>query len=55
MWGGVLVAGVAFATRGLIIRKYGIDAGGIYQAAWGISGMFAGFILGAMGQDSIPG
>jgi len=54
MWAGVLGAGVAFATRGLIIRKYGIDAGGIYQAAWGISGMFAGFILGAMGQDFYP-
>lgn len=26
----------------------------MYQAAWGISGMFAGFILGAMGADFFP-
>lgn len=54
MWAGVLTAGVTFATRGLIIRGFGIDASGIYQAAWGISGLFAGFVLTAMGQDFYP-
>lgn len=54
MWSGLLTAGVAFLTRGLIVRDLGIDAGGIYQAAWGISGLFAGFILSAMGQDFYP-
>jgi enterobacterial common antigen flippase len=54
MWGAILAAGVEFATRGLIIRGFGIDAGGIYQAAWGISGLFAGFVLNAMGQDFYP-
>lgn len=29
----------------------GLEANGIYQAAWGLSGMLAGFILGAMGTD----
>lgn len=54
MWGGLLTAGVAFATRGLITQGMGIEANGIYQAAWGISGLFAGFVLNAMGQDFYP-
>lgn len=54
MWSGLLTSGVAFLTRGLIVRDLGIDASGIYQAAWGISGLFAGFILSAMGQDFYP-
>lgn len=54
MWSSILSAGVAFATRGLIIRGFGIEASGIYQAAWGISGLFAGFVLNAMGQDFYP-
>lgn len=51
---GLLVTGVSFATRSLIVRMYGIDASGIYQAAFGISGVFAGFILAAMGADFYP-
>lgn len=54
MWSGLLTAGVALVIRGLIVRDLGLDANGIYQAAWGISGMFAGFILGAMGADFYP-
>lgn len=54
MWSALLAAGVAFLTRGLIVHELGIDAGGIYQAAWSISGLFAGFILSAMGQDFYP-
>ena len=54
MWSGLLTAAVALAIRALIVRKLGLDANGIYQAAWGISGMFAGFILGAMGTDFYP-
>ena len=44
----------ALAIRGLIVRELGMEANGIYQAAWGISGLFAGFILGAMGTDFYP-
>ena len=54
MWSGILTTGVAFAIRGLIIRDFGIDASGFYQAAWGISGLFAGFILHAMSKDFYP-
>ena len=54
MYSGLLSTGVVFVTRTLIVRDLGLDANGIYQAAWGISGMFAGFIIGAMGTDFFP-
>ena len=54
MWSGLLTAAVGLAIRAIIVRDFGLDANGVYQAAWGISGMFAGFILGAMGTDFYP-
>lgn len=54
MWSGLLTAGLDMFTRSLITRKFGIDVAGQYQAAWALSGMFAGFILGAMGTDFYP-
>ena len=54
MYGALLSATLNLFIRGLIVRELGLDANGIYQAAWGISGMFAGFILGAMGTDYYP-
>lgn len=41
-------------TRSLIGRVYGLESVGIYQAAWALSGMFAGFVLTAMGTDFYP-
>ena len=32
----------------------GIESAGYYQAAWALSGLFAGFVLGAMGADFYP-
>jgi antigen flippase len=54
MWSGVMAGVIALVTRALIVREFGLDANGIYQAAWALSGMFAGFILGAMGTDFYP-
>jgi PST family polysaccharide transporter len=54
MWSGLLTAGVAMAAQSLIFRTLGSDANGIYQAAWSLSGIFAGFILTAMGADFYP-
>lgn len=54
MWSALLVAGVALISRTWIVREFGLDANGIYQAAWSLSGMFAGFIMGAMGTDFYP-
>ncbi|HET8702189.1 MAG TPA: O-antigen translocase [Nitrococcus sp.] len=54
MWAGVLGLLVDLVTRGLISRHLGVDAAGIYQAAWALSGTFAGFVLSAMGYDFYP-
>lgn len=54
MWSGLLLTGATLVTRTWIIREFGLDANGIYQAAWSLSGMFAGFIIGAMGTDFYP-
>lgn len=54
MWSSLLAAAVALAIRVMIVDNLGLEANGIYQAAWGISGMFAGFILGAMGTEFYP-
>lgn len=54
MWSALLASTVALITRSIIVKSLGLEAGGIYQAAWGLSGMFAGFILSAMGTDFYP-
>jgi len=53
-WNGLLVTSVAFIARAVIVREAGLDAGGLYQAAWTISGMFSGFVLNAMSADFYP-
>lgn len=54
MWSGMLTWLVDLYTRTLISRQLGLDAAGQYQAAWALSGMFAGFVLAAMGTDFYP-
>lgn len=54
MWGGMLTLLLDLFARSLISRHAGLDAAGMYQAAWALSGMFAGFVLGAMGTDFYP-
>ena len=54
MWSGVLTLALDLYTRTLISRTLGVDAAGIYQAAWALSGLFAGFVLSAMGTDFYP-
>ncbi|MGC1863482.1 MAG: O-antigen translocase [Methylocystis sp.] len=54
MWSAVLIAGLDMATRSIIVRDFGIEAAGIYQAAWALSGIFANFVLSAMGTDFYP-
>jgi len=54
MWSALLTALVTLAIKALIQRELGLEANGFYQAAWAVSGMFAGFILGAMSADFYP-
>jgi len=53
-WNGLLATAVAFFARSLVVREAGLDASGLYQAAWTISGMFSGFVISAMTADFYP-
>lgn len=54
MWSAGLLAGVDMLTRSFIAHEFGIESAGVYQAAWALSVMFAGFVLSAMGADFYP-
>lgn len=54
MWSGLLVAAVGLIIQSLVRGQFGVEGNGHYQAAWSISGAFAGFILSAMGTDFFP-
>jgi len=51
---GLMTAGVTYAIRLLIIHRFGLSAVGLYQSAYALSIMYAGFILDAMGADFYP-
>lgn len=54
MWAALLGVGVTTILGFLVVRQLGVEANGMYAAAWMLSGLFAGFILGAMGTDFLP-
>jgi len=54
MYSSLLTVIAGLVIRGLISRDLGLDAAGIYQAAWALSGMFGSFILQAMATDFYP-
>ncbi|MGO4440692.1 O-antigen translocase [Rhizobium sp. RAF56] len=51
---GLLTAGTAYAIRIIVLRADGVAAAGLYQAAWSMGGLYAAFILQAMGTDFYP-
>jgi len=51
---GFITLGVAYAIRVAILQKMGLAATGLYQSAWTLGGLYAGFILQAMGADFYP-
>jgi antigen flippase len=54
MASGFLTMGAAYAIRIIVLRTAGVDAAGLYQAAWALGGLYVGFILQAMGADFYP-
>jgi len=54
MVSGFLTVGAAYAIRIIVLREDGVAAAGLYQAAWALGGLYAGFILQAMGTDFYP-
>ena len=54
MLGGLATAATLLLVRGRISQELGLDAAGHFAAAWGISMIYVGFLLGAMGADYYP-
>ena len=54
MASGLLVPGVAYFVRIILLHKSGMAATGMYQSAWTLGGLDVGFVLQAMGADFYP-
>ena len=54
MAGALLMSGSAYAIRIIVLHAGGVFAAGLYQSAWALGGLYAGFILQAMGTDFYP-
>jgi len=54
MGSAFLMMGAAYAVRAMVLRAEGVEAAGLYQAAWTLGGLYVGFILQAMGADFYP-
>jgi enterobacterial common antigen flippase len=54
MASGLLMMGAAYIVRLIMIRQLGLDAAGLYQAAWTLGGLYVGMVLQAMGTDFYP-
>jgi PST family polysaccharide transporter len=65
-WQGMLSLGIPLMTatlltlvtqiiaRSLVMKHFGLDANGYFQAAWAISMTYIGFVLAAMATDYLP-
>lgn len=51
---GLFTLGAAYAVRTFVLRTLGLDAAGMYQAAWTLGGLYVGFVLQALGTDFYP-
>jgi antigen flippase len=54
MAGSVLPHVTAAIIGAITVRTLGLDANGLYGAAWALSGLFASFVISAMGTDYFP-
>jgi len=54
MISGFVMMGAAYLIRIIILHEDGVAAAGIYQAAWGLAGLYVGCVLQAMGMDFYP-
>jgi PST family polysaccharide transporter len=54
MASGVLVLGATYVVRLILARRVGVEAAGLYQAAWTVGGLYLGLVLQAMSADFYP-
>jgi antigen flippase len=50
----ILACAIGTIIGSLVVRELGMPANGLYSAAWGLSVLFASFILNAMEADFFP-
>ena len=50
MASGLMMMGVAYFVRIIVLRKVGFEATGLYQSAWTLGGLYVGIILQAHGS-----
>lgn len=46
--------GTSYASRIFVVHAQGVEAAGLYQAAWTLAGLYIGFVMQAMGMDFLP-
>ncbi len=54
MSSAVMMMASAYLVRILVTRHLGIEAAGLYQAAWAVGGLYIGLVLNAMAADFYP-
>ena len=54
MASGLAGVGATYLISVLIAHRLGVQANGLYIAAWSLSGLYANFVLNAMGADYYP-
>lgn len=54
MWSSLAASAAAYGINAVITHQVGLHALGIYSAGFALSGMFANFVLNAMGSDYYP-
>lgn len=54
MMTGFMSTGVQLAARVLVTRSTSLDDAGYFQAAWAVSVLYLGFVLGSMSLDYYP-
>lgn len=54
MVSGFLMIGAGYAVRMMLARQVGLEATGLYAAAWTLGGLYVNFVVQAMGADFYP-
>jgi len=54
MGSGIAATVATYLVAAMISRRLGVEANGLYLAAWALSGLYANFVLQAMGADYYP-
>lgn len=54
MLSAVIAVGALYLVRVIVLHRLGLEAAGVYHAAWALGGLYVGFILQAMSADFLP-